>query len=175
MPPSLLQPAPSGDAGLTGGLLTLTEAEQFLYLEARLLDERRFEAWRDLFAEDGLYWAPTRHDQASPDEAVSLFLDDRTTMAARIRRLRHPDVHAQVPISHTAHIVSNVELGPQGDGDSQVFAAFMMGEYRHTEPRWYAGRYEYQLRRVAGALRIALKKVVLVNCTAPLTSMAVYL
>ena len=64
------------------------EVEQFLFREARLLDERQFDAWRELFAEDGLYWAPTRHAQASPDEAVSLFLDDRTTMAARIRRRR---------------------------------------------------------------------------------------
>src|SRR5271154_1286849 len=51
---------------------SLTEIEPFLYREARLLDERRFEAWRDLFTEDGIYWAPTQHDQASPDEAVSL-------------------------------------------------------------------------------------------------------
>jgi benzoate/toluate 1,2-dioxygenase beta subunit len=153
------------------------EVEQFIYREARLLDERRFEEWRDLFTEDGYYWAPTDHAQASPDERVSLFYDTRATMAARISRLAHPDVHVQVPPSHTAHLVSNIELDPtpQPDGALRVHAAFFMGEYRHTEPRWYAGRYEYALQRVDGALRIARKKVVLVDCDAAFTAMAIYL
>jgi len=155
---------------------SLAEIEPFLYREARLLDERRFEAWRDLFTEDGIYWAPTQHDQASPDDAVSLFFDDRMTMAARIRRLNHPQVHVQTPMSHTTHLITNIEIDPSPiDGDARVFAAFMMAEYRQIEPRWYAGRYEYRLRRLDGQLRIALKKVVLINCDAPLGAMAIYI
>ncbi len=151
------------------------EVEQFIYREARLLDERRLDEWRDLFTEDGFYWAPTDHDQASPDDRVSLFYDTRATMAARISRLAHPDVHVQFPPSRTAHLVSNIEIDPQPDGSLRVHAVFFMGEYRHTEPRWYGGRYEYTLRRIDGALRIARKKVVLVDCDAAFTAMAVYL
>jgi benzoate/toluate 1,2-dioxygenase beta subunit len=172
LPPSTL---PLG-AGVAAAAPDLAEVEQFLYREARLLDERQFEAWRDLFTEDGIYWAPTQHDQASPDDAVSLFLDDRITMAARIRRLNHPDVHVQTPISCTTHLVTNIEIDPAlVDSDVRVFAAFMMAEYRQIEPRWFAGRYEYRLRRTSGQLRIALKKVVLVNCSAPHGAMAIYI
>jgi benzoate/toluate 1,2-dioxygenase beta subunit len=151
--------------------------EQFLFLEVRLLDERRFEAWRDLFTEDGVYWAPTRPGQASPEEAVSLFYDDRVTMAARIKRLSHPQAHIQVPISRTAHLVSNVELDPAAaeDGCLVVHASFFMAEYRQDEPRWYGGRYEYRLRPSGSALRIARKKVTLVNAGAAFTSMSVYI
>lgn len=152
------------------------EVEQFLFREARLLDERQFDAWRDLFAEDGLYWAPTRHAQASPDEAVSLFLDDRTTMAARIRRLSHPEVHLQSPPSRAVHLVSNIELGQEmePDGTFSVFSAFSMAEYRQDDVRWYAGRVEHRLRRAAPGFKIVLKKVVLVNCSGAFTAMAVY-
>jgi benzoate/toluate 1,2-dioxygenase beta subunit len=155
----------------------LREIEQFVYREARLLDERRFDEWRDLFTEDGYYWAPTAHDQASPDERVSLFYDTRATMAARISRLDHPDVHAQTPHSHTVHLVSNIEPVRQGADEREltVHAAFFMGEYRNTEPRWYGGRYEYRLRRIDAELKIARKKVVLVNCDAAFTLMAIYL
>lgn len=153
----------------------LREVEQLLYLEARLLDERKFEEWRELFAEDGVYWMPSQHEQQSADETVSIIYDDRAMMAARITRLRHPDIHVQTPISHTAHVVSNVELEPALDtGDIVAHAAFIMAEYRIEQPRWYGGRYYYRLRRAGPDLRIRMKKAVLVNCTAPLEAMAIY-
>ena len=56
-----------------------------------MLDERRFEEWRDLFAEDGHYWVPLKPGQESPMGECSLFYDDRTIMATRFERLRHPE------------------------------------------------------------------------------------
>lgn len=155
---------------------TLDAVTAFLTRECRLLDERRFDEWRDLFTEDGAYWVPTRHDQTSPEEAVSLFYDDRVTMAARIRRLNHPDVHVQVPASRTVHLISNIEAEaiPGEPAGVRAYAALVMAEYRHTEPRWYAGRCDYRLRRSDDGFRIALKKVTLVNCNAPFTSIGVY-
>ena len=154
----------------------IRDVEQFLFREARLLDERRFEEWRELFTEDGVYWKPSQHEQASPDQVVSIFYDDRAMMAARITRLRHPEIHVQTPISHTAHMVSNVELdaSPEASGDIVAHAVFFMAEYRMEQPRWYGGRYDYRLCRVGGGFRIRMKKVVLVNCTAALSAMAIY-
>jgi 3-phenylpropionate/cinnamic acid dioxygenase small subunit len=171
---------------------SLRDVEQFLYREARLLDERRFDEWANLFTEDGVYWVPTRHDQKSPDECVSIFYDTRDVMAARMRRLNHPDAHIQAPPSGTTHLVTNIELEPEAvtiagastDPVWRAHASFAMAEYRRGEPRWYAGRYEYQLVQSAPAdlhadpastLRIRLKKTVLVNCTASFTAMAVYI
>jgi ethylbenzene dioxygenase beta subunit len=34
----------------------IREVEQFLYREARLLDERRFHEWLALFTDDVRYW-----------------------------------------------------------------------------------------------------------------------
>ena len=45
------------------------ELEAFVLREARLLDERRYAAWLELFADDGVYWIPTRPGQSSPQEA----------------------------------------------------------------------------------------------------------
>lgn len=171
---------------------SVRDVEQFLYREARLLDERRFDEWSNLFTEDGVYWVPTRQDQKSPDECVSIFYDTRDVMAARIRRLSHPDAHIQAPPSGTTHLVTNIEFAPEAvtiaDSSTEpvwrVHASFAMAEYRRGEPRWYAGRYEYQLVQSApvnfqadpaSRLRIRLKKAVLVNCTGSFTAMAVYL
>ena len=61
--------------------------EDFLIHEARLLDERRFEEWRDLFTDDGRYWVPLKPDQQSPDE-TSLFYDDRKIIVAGLDGIR---------------------------------------------------------------------------------------
>ncbi len=81
--------------------------EQFLLREARLLDERRFREWMDLFADDGTYWVPAVPDQQSPFDQASLFYDDRELMQTRIERLEHPRIHVQTPPSRTAHLVGN--------------------------------------------------------------------
>ncbi len=148
--------------------------QQFLFLEARLLDERRLEEWAQLFTDDGIYWAPTDPQAASPDTAVSLFFDDRRSMDARIKRLRHPEAHVAIPHSSTAHMLGNIEA-ETAEGQVRARAVFHVAEYRHTAPRWYGGRVEYHLVPHGISFRIALKKVMLVNSTASLTSMAFYL
>ena len=47
---------------------------QFLYREARLLDERRYDDWQSLWTDDGMYWMPREPGQASPYDHISLFL-----------------------------------------------------------------------------------------------------
>ena len=39
------------------------EIEQFLYREARLLDERRFHDWLTLFTDDVRYWMASRSNR----------------------------------------------------------------------------------------------------------------
>ncbi len=52
------------------------QVSQFLFHEARLLDERRWDEWADLFTPDGVYWAPAAHDQPDAEFHVSLIHDD---------------------------------------------------------------------------------------------------
>lgn len=144
--------------------------ERFLVREARLLDERRFEEWMELFTDDGVYWAPARPEQTDPWSEVSLMFDDREIMANRIHRLRHPKVYAQLPHSRAVRQVSNIEVEPQLDLPNGIIArsAFFMFEHRPTLPeplqRIFAGHYTHHLRLVDGGLRIVLKKAMLANC-----------
>ena len=92
--------------------------EAFLFREVRLLDERRFEEWRELFADDGIYWAPSRPEQTDRDHEVSLFNDDVPMIEARIRRLRHPRIHAEMPHTRTVHALSNIEHLPPNSANA---------------------------------------------------------
>ena len=78
-------PAPAAAAGIDRAAF-----ETFLIQEARLLDERRFREWMELFAEDGTYWVPAVPGQVSPLDQASLFYDDRELMTVSYTHLTLP-------------------------------------------------------------------------------------
>jgi benzoate/toluate 1,2-dioxygenase beta subunit len=137
----------------------------FLHREARLLDERRFEEWQALFAADGVYWVPARAEQTDPLHEVSIFYDDPAMMAARVRRLRHPRMFAEIPPSRAVRSVSNIEvLAPAGAGLVEARSVLLMTEFRAGAQTAYHGRVTWRLTPAAeGDFRIRLKRVDLVN------------
>jgi len=149
--------------------------EEFLFAEARALDERRFRDWMALFAEDGTYWVPAAAGQKSPLDQVSLFYDDRELMKTRVERLEHPHIHVQTPPSRTAHVVGNVaiEAADDGTGEYVVGSSVIMVEFRDDRQRLFAGRQTHRLRRFGDSFRIVAKRVDLVNCDAAFDAMAV--
>lgn len=143
--------------------------EAFVLREARLLDERRFAEWFSLFADDGVYWVPTRPDQRTPQEALSLFYEPRALLEMRVARLERTDMHAQSPPLRTMHHVSAIEVS---DG-LEVRSALVMAEHREGTTRWFAGRVLHRLRRQGDDFRIVLKRVDLVDSEAPHRALAV--
>ncbi len=136
----------------------------FLHREARLLDERRFEEWQTLFARDGVYWVPARAGQTDPLHEVSIFYDDPVMMAARIRRLRHPRIHAEVPPSQAVRSVTNIEVLPGANGLVEARSVLLMTEFRAGVQTAYHGRVAWLLVPAAkGDFLIRLKRVDLVN------------
>ena len=84
------------------------DVQQFLYLEARLLDERCFDEWIGLFTPDGEYWVPMAWEQPNPHEHISLLYESVEVLAVRMRRLKELAALSQRPFSRTCHQVGNV-------------------------------------------------------------------
>ena len=142
--------------------MDLAEAEALLFLEARLLDERRFEAWLGLYAADCVYWMPSRWGQESRTDEVSLFNDDRMTMETRVGRLMHPRAHAQLPPSRTLHVVTNVRLAGEADGLVRVQSCCVFHEFRAPDRTSLAAMVEHRVSRESGL--IVWKRVDLLEC-----------
>jgi 3-phenylpropionate/cinnamic acid dioxygenase small subunit len=163
-------------AGNAAPIPDLRDIEAFIHDEVRLLDDRRFEDWMDLFAEDGIYWVPTTPAQANPERTVSLFYDDKSAMKARIVRLRHPRIYVQTPPSRTRHLVSGFrfEKADVPPGECVVSSNFMMLEYRPGyEQRVFGGQFLHRLRFPEGRMQIVLKRAELINCDESFRSMAI--
>ena len=139
------------------------------------MDQRRFDDWVGLFADDGVYWVPARPDQENPYDEASLFFDDRELMKTRVQHLNHPNIHVQSPPSRTCHIITNIvveETDPE-KGEYVGSSNFMMTEYRQDNQRIFSGRFELRLNRQNGNLKIARKKADLVNWGSAFEAMAV--
>jgi ethylbenzene dioxygenase subunit beta len=155
--------------------LDVAECEQFLLHEARLLDEARFDAWLDLFTPEATYWVPSEPNQADPLETVSLIYDDRRLLETRVRRLASPRIYSQEPRSRTSRIVANVTVEADADPATTtlVRSKFVLIEFRRNEQRLFGGTCFHRLTVIGGAIRIASKRVDLVNCDAPLDGIVV--
>src|SRR5881409_1503981 len=145
-----------------------SEVEQFLYHEAWLLDHGRLDEWLGLFTDDATYWIPLQADQTDPLATSSIVYDDRRLLEVRVRQFQDPRAHARVPAPRTVHQIGNVRVLEADGPDARVGSTLVLVEYRRERQRVWGAVVEHRLRRTAQGLRIAAKRVDLVNSEAEL-------
>jgi len=161
----------------------MREVEQFLYREARLLDERRFHEWLELFTDDVRYWMPGRssrypkvskaivildpdrysEEELTREDELAILDETKETLGRRIARLETGMAWAEDPPSRTRHVISNIEVEP-GDAASElmVYSNFIVYRSRsETEQDFYVGGRQDVLRQVDGVWKIARRKIIL--------------
>ena len=161
----------------------IREIEQFLYHEARLLDNRKFHEWLDLLTDDIRYWMPVRSNrypviskaisildgsryeggEISKEGELAILDEDKDSLTRRVDRLDTGMAWAEDPPSRTRHFVSNVEVEPgANESELKVYSNFIMYRTRaETEQDFYVGSREDVLRKVAGQWKVAYRKIVL--------------
>jgi len=144
-------------------MATLRERiEDFLFHEAKLIDEHRYDEWLALWTEDCLYWVPCNSDDADPARQAMIIYDNRARLDERIYRLTSGAAWAQQPRSRTRRLISNVEVR-ETDGGYAVESNCLIAELRRSRQDIFAARILYTLRPAGDSFRIALKKVLLLN------------
>ena len=158
------------DLGLQQQMLLRFEAEEFLYLEASLLDERRYEDWLALLTDDIHYWMPIRRTTTAKDVAneftqpggMAFFDDDKKTLSMRVQRLSAGRAWAEDPPSRTRRLVSNTRILLLDDQEITVGLNFHLYRTRlNSEEDSWIGRREDLLRRVDGKLLLARRHIYL--------------
>ena len=153
------------------------QAEQFLFYEARLLDEQRLEEWNDLFTEDGAYWIPSLINQKCAVREVSHMYEKRMIREIRIRRHSAPNAPSMSPTPRSSHMISSV-LCEAGELESNVLVVssrFIVHQFQRDQMTVFAGQCVHQLLEVDGGLKIKEKRVNLINCDGMLGDLVVYL
>jgi len=161
----------------------IRDVEQFLYREARLLDDRRFRDWLELFTDDVRYWMTSRtnrypknskaiaildpdryvEDDIGADDELAILDESKETLTARVNRLDTGMAWAEDPPSRTRHLIMNIEVEPSdNDAEVKVYCNFVVYRSRgETEQDFYVGGRQDVLRSIAGSWKIASRRLVL--------------
>lgn len=168
--------------------LSTEAAAAFVYAEALCLDEQRWQDWLALYADDAVYWIPSWKDDhvttEDPATEVSfMHAAGRGRLEERVKRASGTKSVASMPLPRTLHCISNVIVSPFADtadtADAPGTAASparwrvqsncvtQIYDLRNDGLKVMACRYDHLLTEVDGALRIARKKIVLINDNVP--------
>ena len=153
------------------------EAIRFVIREARLLDEKRFDEWYDLFTEDAYYWVPLTPGQPDALQHNSLAYEDKLLLQLRIERLKRPNAFSQKPASRCHHLLQAPEVEKSDDAKGEYLTRTQMiyTETRGDESQRYAATAWHSLVKVNGTLKIRLKRVDILNSDAALPSIQLFL
>ncbi len=103
-----------GDARIDR-LLLGHEIADFLYREAELLDERRYQEWLDLLADDIRYWMPMRRNVkfgederefTRADSDINWFDEGKDTLSRRVKQIETGIHWAEEPRSRLSHSIA---------------------------------------------------------------------
>jgi 3-phenylpropionate/cinnamic acid dioxygenase small subunit len=152
------------------------EVEAFLYHEAELLDERRYEEWLELLADDVRYWMPMRRNVKFGElereftregQDINWFDEGKDTLTRRVQQILTGVHWAEEPLSRICHMVSNMQIlqvRPSVLEPLEVTVKCRFLIYRNrveTETDILVGKREDVLRRVSGQWKIAQRKIIL--------------
>ncbi len=140
--------------------------EEFLYLEAELIDDWRLPEWSALYTEDARYDVTSldSDDPVNSSSRNSLFLlaDDKERLTSRAKRLMKRTAHAEFPHSKVRHIISNVRIESTLGGDVRVRANFVVYRTKDDNTSQYMGQAHYVLvPQQEGGFRIRHKRCIL--------------
>ncbi|APC14398.1 benzoate 1,2-dioxygenase small subunit [Pseudomonas frederiksbergensis] len=140
----------------------------FIYREARYLDDKEWDNWLELYAADASFWMPSWDDNdeltEDPQREISLiWYGNRTGLEDRIFRIKTERSSASVPDTRTSHNISNIELLEQADGLCKVRFNWHTLSFRYKTVDSYFGSSFYTLDVRGDSPLIKAKKVILKN------------
>ena len=133
------------------------QISQFLYREAKLLDDWKFREWLDVLAEDISYTLRTTPNAQTRDRRRSIeppttwvFNDTKDLLERRVARLETGMAWAEEPPSRTTHMVSNVIVeATEVAGEYDVYVTYLL--YRTQKEKdvtIYCGKRHDKIRKV---------------------------
>ncbi len=140
----------------------------FLYREARYLDDKDWDNWLALYAPDATFWMPSWDDNdeltQDPQREISLiWYGRRDGLEDRVFRIKTERSSASIPDTRTSHNLSNIEVLEQGGGFAQVRFNWHTLSFRYKTVDSYFGTSFYTLDTRGEQPLITAKKVVLKN------------
>lgn len=149
--------------------ISIDQVNKFLFEEARYLDDKEWDSWLEMYAEDASYWVPSWDDTGEltedPQTEISLmYYASRSGLEDRVFRINTDKSSASsLPQPRTSHNLSNIEIVEASDEQCNVRFNWVNYAYRYEHVYTYFGTSFYTLDISGERPKIKAKKVVLKN------------
>jgi 3-phenylpropionate/cinnamic acid dioxygenase small subunit len=158
---------------------SLTVSDQslarFYYLEAAMLDDRRWDDWLALWADDATYAMPVRSETLADDAwgrsladsysnpgELQYFDEPAFLLGVRVQKLKSGKAWAEQPPSHTTRLITNVHALAESDDGVTVHSNFLIHRTRvESRVEQFVGTRRDLLRADQDSWRIAGRRVYL--------------
>jgi 3-phenylpropionate/cinnamic acid dioxygenase small subunit len=149
----------------------------FVYDEARMIDEGRFDEWLGLWADDSYYWMPLDPNAADPKLVTALMYEDDFLRKLRVERLQGARTFSQKPRSRCHHVLQRpfIDAADHDTGEFITTTSFHYVETRLDDQFLLAATARHELVLENGALKIKLKRVDLLNSDAAFGNIQLFL
>jgi len=157
---------------------------QFLYREAELLDETKYEEWlTTCLSEDLEYLIPTRTTRERSSGASEFsdqsfhIMDTFGSMRVRVNRLLTEHAWAEDPPSRTRRLITNIRVRDLGHGDVEVknYLALYRSQWDTTDYALLVGERQDVLRLENGGWRLRRRVVLLAHTILDTANLGVFL
>lgn len=148
--------------------ISFEQVRDFLFEEARYLDDSQWDNWLECYAADATFWMPAWDDNdqltEDPQREISLiWYGNRGGLEDRVFRIKTERSSATMPDTRTSHNISNIELLEQGDGVCKVRFNWHTLSFCYKTVDSHFGTSFYTLDVRGDRPLIKAKKVVLKN------------
>jgi benzoate/toluate 1,2-dioxygenase subunit beta len=151
------------------GALSIEDVTQYLYREARYLDDKEWDSWLALYHPEVEFWMPAWDDDdklvSDPQTEISLiWYGHKGGLEDRVFRIRTERSSAtSLPEPRTSHNISNVEIVSQSEDECQVRFNWVTFSYRYKTVDTYFGTSFYTLDTGGPSPLVKRKKIVMKN------------
>ncbi|MFC5586477.1 aromatic-ring-hydroxylating dioxygenase subunit beta [Nitratireductor kimnyeongensis] len=149
----------------------------FVYEEARMLDDGRFDEWLDLWTHDSYYWMPLDYNQEDAKHVTSLLHEDAFMRKLRVERFKGERTFSQKPKTRCHHVLNRpfIDHMDEEKGEYVTHTAFHYVETRLDDQILLAATARHELKLIEGKLKITHKRVDLLNSDAAFGNIQMFL
>lgn len=144
--------------------------QQFLYREARLLDEQRYDDWFEMMTDDFTYWVPVPQSRYRRDKKptyepgrMAHFDDTLAELKLRASRWKEKTAWSEDPPTRNIHYITNIEIEPAERAEDWLVrsVAISLRNRNEDEENWLGGRREDLIRQTPAGLKLVRRWVFL--------------
>ncbi|SDB81955.1 3-phenylpropionate/cinnamic acid dioxygenase, small subunit [Raineyella antarctica] len=149
---------------------TVVRAIQLVWREAKLLDDKAYEVWQDLYADDGVYVIPIDPDTEDFASSLNMVYDDKRLRGMRVERMIQGYAPSAVAAARTVRTISRFQVEAASATEVTLTSAQVLVAYKRGRTDVLGAELTHTVRLSDDGDRIALKVVRLLNSEEAVTA-----